>query len=223
MDGQYDLNAGDFYAWLVSLRNALQNDTGTDVPCGACNACCRSSYFIHIKPTEKAALDRINKRLLFPAPGFPRGHQVLGYDETGRCPMFENLSCSIYENRPMTCRYYDCRIFAATEIPPGEDEKVLIAQQVSRWKFTFPEHCDKDWHSALQVAVHFIREHTDRFPEGTIPGNPTQLAVFAIKVCDVFLGIESLAVCDISKKVHEVMEAAAKFGKDRESKSRKAS
>ncbi|HET7720760.1 MAG TPA: YkgJ family cysteine cluster protein, partial [Acidimicrobiales bacterium] len=101
----HTLPAGRFSTWLVRI--------GVDVPCGTCTACCTSSQFVHIGPDERDTLSRIPKALLFPAPGQPKGHVVMGYDERGHCPMFVDGACSIYEHRPRTCRTYDCRVFPA--------------------------------------------------------------------------------------------------------------
>jgi hypothetical protein len=43
-----DLAAGDFAAWLRRTLTAFKVNGEADVPCGSCNACCRSGYFIHI-------------------------------------------------------------------------------------------------------------------------------------------------------------------------------
>ena len=72
--------------------------------------------FIHIQPEETQTLQRIPRALLFPAPGLPKGHVLMGYCDKGQCPMLVDNQCSIYEHRPQTCRDYDCRVFAATGI-----------------------------------------------------------------------------------------------------------
>ncbi len=63
--------------------------------------------FVHIKPDETQTLRRIPRALLFPAPGLPKGHRVMGYDDRGYCPMLVDDKCSIYEDRPQACRTYD--------------------------------------------------------------------------------------------------------------------
>ena len=187
MTVQQDLPAGSFSSWLRRTRSALIKENGVDVPCGECNVCCRSSYFIHIKPEETQTLSRINRKLLFPAPGLSKGNVLLGYFEGGCCPMLMDDRCSIYGHRPLTCRSYDCRIFTAAGIAAGEDDKALITQRVQRWKFSYPTERDRDQHRAVQAAAVFLREHTECFPEGAVPRNPAQLAILAIKVYDVFL------------------------------------
>ena len=113
MSADGDLSAGDFSSWMIEIQGAIRGDHGSDVPCDGCTACCTSSQFIHVGPDESDTLAHIPTDLLFPAPGLPPGHVVLGYDERGHCPMLIDDKCSIYEHRPRTCRTYDCRIFPA--------------------------------------------------------------------------------------------------------------
>ncbi len=187
MTERRDLPAGGFSSWLRRTRSALVKENGANVPCGECNACCRSSYFIHIRPEETQTLIRIPGKLLFAAPGLPKGNVLLGYDENGRCPMLIDDKCSFYEHRPLTCRNYDCRIFAAAGIAAGDDDKALITQRIRRWKFSYPVKRDRDQHSAVQAAAMFLRERAECFPAGVVPSNSSQLAILAIKVYGVFL------------------------------------
>ena len=180
-----DLPAGDFATWLSNMRRALMNDRDSDVPCGACTACCRSSQFIHITADEVDTLQHIPKALLFPAPGLPRGNVVLGYDERGHCPMLIDDRCSIYQHRPQTCRNYDCRIFPAAGITPAEPDKSLIAAQAQRWQFTYVSERDRALHSSVQAAGDFLQNHSDLFPHG-LPSNTTQIAALAVNVHEVF-------------------------------------
>lgn len=176
--------AGDFSAWLAATREALRSDAGVDVACGSCTACCTASYFIHVRPDETRTLARIPKALLFPAPGMPKGHQVMGYDARGHCPMLVDGVCSIYEDRPQTCRSYDCRVFPATGLTP--DDKPLIAHRARAWRFEYPAARDRDAQAAVTAAVAFLREHADAFPNWAIPTLATQLAVLAIKASGAF-------------------------------------
>jgi len=179
-----DLPAGGFSDWLRSTRSAHATDAGADVPCGECIACCTSSYFIHVGPEEIETLARIPSELLFAAPGQPEGNVLLGYDENGRCPMLVDGTCSIYEHRPLTCRTYDCRVFAAAGIA---GDRTLITQRARRWKFSYPTKGDRDQHSATQAAARFFQEHAVCFPGGAVPGDPAHVAILAIRVYDVFL------------------------------------
>jgi len=177
-------SAGDFSTWLAATRRALESDTGVDVACGTCTACCTASYFIHVRPDEARTLARIPKALLFSAPGMPKGHLVMGYDERGHCPMLVDGACSIYDDRPQTCRTYDCRVFPATGLEP--DDKPLIRRRARAWRFDYPTRRDRDAQAAVTAAVAFLREHADAFPTWAIPTIATQLAVLAIKASRAF-------------------------------------
>ncbi len=147
-----DLDAGDFSSWADAMLGALRGEGDADVPCAGCTACCTSSQFVHIEPDETDTLAHIPPELLFPAPRRPRGHVLLGYDESGKCPMLIDNACSIYEHRPRTCRTYDCRIFAATGVEV-DDDKPEIARRVRRWRFRFPTDDDLRRRDAIRAAA----------------------------------------------------------------------
>jgi Fe-S-cluster containining protein len=135
------------------MRAALRGERDADVPCGACTACCRSSQFVHVAPDDADALAAIPRDLLFPAPGFPAGHLVLGYDERGHCPMLVDDRCSIYDHRPRACRMYDCRVFAAAGVEPDDDHKADVAERVRRWRFDHPTDEDRSEHDAVRARA----------------------------------------------------------------------
>jgi uncharacterized protein len=225
---QQSLPAGDFSSWLRHTRNALLNNGTIDVHCGECIGCCTSSYFVHIKPEETGTLGRINKKVLFAAPGLPKGNMVMGYDNNGLCPMLVNGNCSIFSHRPQTCRIYDCRVFTAAGIAAGGDDKTAINQRILRWKFSYPKELDRDEHLAVQAAAKFIQEHADCFPGGRVPNNPSQLAILAIKVNDVFLkknGITGESECAFSDSdiANMIVFASGKFDAERACVASKAS
>ena len=177
-DDSATLPTGTFSSWMAGMQRALRGEAASDVPCGTCTACCTASQFIHVGPEETDALAHIPNELVFPAPGLPDGHVVMGYDEHGCCPMLIDGACSIYEHRPRTCRTYDCRIFPATGLDPGLDDKPLIAAQARRWRFTFPTEADREQRAAVQAAVIALRDEA---------GDVTRLAVAAIERHQAFL------------------------------------
>ena len=142
---------------------------------------------MHIEPDETDTLAHIPPELLFPAPLRPRGHQLLGYDENGHCPMLVDNRCSIYEHRPRACRTYDCRVFAAAGLELDEADKAAIAERVRRWRFDYPTTADREQHDAVRAAARYLQEH----PDGTVPANATLLAVRAVETHDRFLEQES--------------------------------
>lgn len=216
MTEQEEAPAGRFSSWLRSTRATLLKENGAEVNCGECKACCKSSYFIHIRPEETETLVHINKKFLFAAPGLPVGNVLLGYYTNGCCPMLIDDKCSIYEYRPMTCRNYDCRVLNAAGIAAGGDDKVLINQRIQHWKFSYPTKRDHDRHSAVKAAARFLRERAECFAAGVVPNNPPQLAVLAVKVYGVFLKYDEKpgkikCVSPDSKIVKAVMKAGEKF------------
>lgn len=182
------------------------------MPCGECNACCRSSYFIHIGPAETRTLTRIPAELLFAAPDLPSGNVLLGYDENGRCPMLRDEGCSIYEHRPLTCRTYDCRVYAAAGIAA---DRVSITERARRWAFSYPTEDDRHQRTAVQGAARFLQEHAECFPGGAVPGDPAQVAILAIKVYGVFLTCDDSGgtgrVSPASEVARAVVEANEEF------------
>jgi len=104
--------------------------------------------------------------VLFPAPGFPAGHVLMGYDDHGNCPMFKDGKCSIYEHRPRTCRTYDCRVFAATDVLPADP---TIAARASHWRFAYATPDEERTHAQLKQRAAADTET-----------NPTRRAVRAV-------------------------------------------
>lgn len=171
-------------------RRAHQTDTAVDVPCGDCVACCTSSYFVHIRADDAGTLRRVPAELLFPTPGAPKGHVVMGYDQRGKCPMLEDGRCSIYEDRPLTCRTYDCRVFAAAGI---DADRPAIAARAQTWVFDYPTEDDRRAHAAVRAAAAFLRRHPECFTGGAQADSPAHVALLAIEVADVFLGTVTVA------------------------------
>jgi hypothetical protein len=96
--------------------------------------------------------------------------------------------CSIYEHRPRTCRTYDCRVFAATGVALDDDlDKILVAERVARWRFSFAAPVDQIRHDAAHAAAKYLVERRDLFPDGAVPATATPRAVLAIEIHDLFL------------------------------------
>lgn len=200
-------NAGPFGAWLEAARAVLRgNGQGLDVPCGECVACCTSSLFVHIAPSEAGTLAVIPARLLVRAPGRPRGHKLLGFAEDGSCPMLKARVCAIYEQRPRTCRNYDCRMLAAAGLDAGEG-KDDITRRVQAWAFSYENDAARRAHDAVRAASAFIRDERARFPGGAGPTSPGEIAVLALKVYGVFL--DTLA--DKEEIAAAIVEASRRF------------
>jgi len=164
------IDGGEIGAVLDAIAAAIATGAESDVPCGTCTACCRSSQFVDVAPDEIDALARIPAALLVAAPGRPPGHRVLGYDEHGCCPMLGEHGCTIYEHRPRACRVYDCRIFAVAGVEPVD--KPLVDERVRRW--TFREA------TSSTVRVQLVRRAAEAIAAAG-PSSPTRTAVLAVE------------------------------------------
>ena len=171
-------------AWLLATIATLDQDVPADVPCGACNACCRTFHQIHLRPGENRARKRLPKEYLSPANGLPPGYLLLGYTEQGACPVLVGGRCTIYEDRPLVCRTFDCRMYAATGVEP---DRADIAARVRRWRFTYPTEKDRELHDAVLAAVRFIREHRECLPSDAARAQPIRVATLAVYMHARFL------------------------------------
>ena len=155
------LDAGDLRDWI----DGLFGPDGADVPCGGCTACCEASQFVHVAPDEIDAMAHIPRPLLFPAPGYPEGHLLMGYDERGRCPMLRDDGCSIYDHRPRTCRTYDCRVFTVTGIEPTDASQHAIASRARRWRFSVTDARTDDFVRRAREAAAALHEQDPDIPD----------------------------------------------------------
>jgi uncharacterized protein len=199
-----------FSNWLNAFTATLKGESEGNVPCGECVGCCISSYFIHIKPTDTDSINHIPKELMFSAPGLPKGHYLLGYDEKGHCPMFKDGRCSIYCYRPETCRQYDCRVYPATGIFPDDDTSQIF-KKAKGWKFDVSSPEDMEAFEAVQTASKFIRKYKDLFPKQFFPCNRPQQAVLAIRIHSEFIRIERDKIETNSKTIVDAI--VKKYGK----------
>lgn len=172
-----------FGRWLASTLATLHDDVPAEVPCGECNACCRTFHQIHLRPDETRTRRRLPHTYLSAAPGLPLGYQVLGYTETGACPMLGEAGCTIYDDRPLACRTYDCRLYAATGVEPDRDE---IARQVRSWRFSYPSDEDHRRQEEVLAAVRFIRETPACLPSEAAREQPIRLATLAVVTHELF-------------------------------------
>lgn len=145
--------AGGFGTWLARFA---EPGSAMDVPCGDCTICCRSRLFVHVLADERDTLAAIPEALQCPAPGRP-GDIVLGFDETGACPMLVDGACSIYSIRPRSCREFDCRVFAAAGRGPGDPTRRELLERASRWCFEYANEAERERHAVLRDRL----EHLD--------------------------------------------------------------
>jgi Fe-S-cluster containining protein len=183
-----ELDAGEFSSWLGRIQVALDGRGESDVPCESCTACCTSAQFVHVEPDEHGTLAHIPRELLFPAPGLPEGHLLLGYDERGHCPMLGDGGCSIYAHRPRACRVYDCRVFAAAGVEIDEAAKAAVAARSRRWRFSFASPEAQVRHEATRAAAAYLEANPPELSGEGRPLGATHRAVAAIGLAELFMG-----------------------------------
>jgi uncharacterized protein len=204
------VDAGPFGLWLKQMQASLQGNAGTEVPCGECRGCCVSSYFIPVRASDSRALTAIPIQFLVKAPNQPAGQMMMGYRDDGTCPMLAERECTIYQDRPQTCRDYDCRIFAAAGIDAGDDSKVVINNRVRAWRFSYESDLDRSSHDAVLAAAAFIKTKANCFPSGRAPTASTGIAVLAIKSYEVFLRADLRGVAD-QEIANEIIKSSRAF------------
>lgn len=178
--------AGEFKAWLQDICSAFSTKRGTSVPCGDCRACCRSGYFIPVHHHEWSTRAAIPERLLIRPPLTTSGahYELISTTRGGHCALHRGGACSIYRQRPQACRDYDCRVFAAAGLLPGQRE---VDRQVALWRFHYTDEESRRLHTAVQSAARFVAETPWAFPRGAVPQRPADIAVVALKSHRVFL------------------------------------
>jgi Fe-S-cluster containining protein len=88
----------------VNLITITSDEPVEDVPCGDCTACCEL-LAPHLTPEEISS-----GRFPLSLTHTPEGPVITLYRKPeGGCGMFVDGRCSIYEERPLACRQFDCR------------------------------------------------------------------------------------------------------------------
>lgn len=112
----------------------------------------------------------------------------MGYNDKGACPMLVESKCSVYEDRPRTCRAYDCRVFTATGLTLDQKTQRDVAERVKQWEFTFDSDASREELRMIRAAAAFLQAHRELFPQGSLPTHPAPLAALAIRVHRLFAG-----------------------------------
>ncbi len=112
-----------------SPRDWLRNEgrkPNENVPCGTCTACCSAGYAIAMDDgtTLKPRAD-------------------------GTCPKLIDGACSIYEDRPLTCRRYDCRRYVFAGVSPDDH----VGRHLSRWDLTADKFEDQVFLLSCRLAL----------------------------------------------------------------------
>jgi Fe-S-cluster containining protein len=179
---------GEFSRWLHGyLRAQTQAEPAGDVPCGDCNACCKASYFISIDSDERETIAHI------PAVHLTQttraGEPTWTLDQSGGacCPMLVDGACSIYAQRPRTCRRFDCRVFAAAAVGLGTGPRAAVNERVWQWRFDYSTELDAACQSAVLAAAAFMQRRADLIDPEVAPADTAELAKAAVFIYELFL------------------------------------
>lgn len=182
------LPAGEFSRWLLDyLRAQSQPEPTSEVPCGDCNACCKSSFYIPIHSAERETIALIPVSRLTRAANTNEPRWVLDQSVTGACPMLVDDACSIYAQRPRTCRRFDCRVFNAAGLSLGSGAQAALNERVWQWQFHYPSDSDAACQSAVLAAVAFLKRCADLIDPDVAPKDAGALAKAAAVVYELFL------------------------------------
>lgn len=97
----------------INLGSIESNDPFTEVPCGDCTLCCQllSPYLT----PEEISLGKYPISLVNPTDDQLKENPNIGpvvtmfKNKYGGCSMLIDGKCSIYNDRPIACRQFDCR------------------------------------------------------------------------------------------------------------------
>lgn len=129
---------GDFLEWLsitVKQTRAMHTkgekviplvDITADVPCGDCVSCCKSGMEIPLSFSMDA--------IWLACTVGPSGPDHLAKKEDGKtCYYLDDDKCTIYDQRPIVCRSYDCRKHLASKVIEFDLRHMAEQWQASEW------------------------------------------------------------------------------------------
>jgi hypothetical protein len=123
------------------------------VPCAGCTACCRANYVVDLTPAEATRL---------PHSVAADGTATLARHPNGTCVLLGEAGCTIHAERPASCRAYDCRLFALTEVTPPR----LLAHGYVPFAVTVATPQDALLFRALRSAAMHLSKRSPLPPEG---------------------------------------------------------
>jgi len=103
----------NFIKTNVNLTSIISDEPEADVPCGSCTLCC--TLLSPLLTPEEISSGKYPISLTIPTPEQFAIDDEIGpivtmfKNKTGGCAMLIDNRCSIYEDRPIACRQFDCR------------------------------------------------------------------------------------------------------------------
>lgn len=126
----------DFLPWLSSVLQVIyrleNGDTkaAVKVPCGTCTLCCQNNRTVL---TEEEAQNPIYKAEWHGLDASKEGvNWFIPKDKDGRC-IHLGEGCNIFEDRPATCRTFDCRKRIVAGMRDPHTLEMAKQWDMSRW------------------------------------------------------------------------------------------
>ena len=174
-----------FAAWLSSAVATLEDDEPAEVPCGECNACCRTHHYIHVRPEEKRARARLPASVAVPGAGTAAG---LPGDRAGRRRLLPAA-----DRRPLHGLRGPAARLPHLRLPgvrgdrrrrrtgPTSRRRCGAGGSATRRRTT------TSGRAAVLAAASFVREHPESMASDVARLQPIRVATLAVAVHALFL------------------------------------
>jgi hypothetical protein len=131
---------GSVSTWVRLRLAAIKDGTEMRVPCEGCWACCACGYDVAVDPDDLSLAMEDQEEMRF-----------LAKKADGSCAHLLGGKCSIYSDRPIVCRVFDCREFLFSGIVPNSK---LLADAVYQWDplSSVKTHEDREILVAMKMA-----------------------------------------------------------------------
>lgn len=124
----------EFLVWLSRASDVSAGTAGPkaglNVPCGECNLCC-GSYLKVTVSEEESNRDSLTIEEYEDKDG-NTAKRVLK-DSNGTCVHLTGKGCSVYEDRPATCRVFDCRQRLVANVADKHTRPMVLQWDTAEW------------------------------------------------------------------------------------------
>ncbi len=122
----------DFLPWLSDVLKLLyrlevtpdDREASLNIPCGDCTLCCQH-YRVPLLESEWGHI--------YKAVEDKPGEWIIPQRPDGSCTHLVDGKCQIYEQRPTTCRMFDCRERIVANLSDKHTREMTLQWDMSRW------------------------------------------------------------------------------------------
>lgn len=170
----------DFLPWLSQVMQVIHEHStdssaksAVSVNCDGCQICCCNS---NVQVTDEEAENPVlqaDHRGSFSDGGY----WVIPKDEDNRCIHLVETGCGIFDDRPSTCRVFDCR-------------KRIVANMVDPFTLEMAEQWDMSpWYTEEnRLFISAIRNTALAYHEAKPKANISEITAYAIMNWGEFVG-----------------------------------